>query len=151
MSDPAFKCETCNFSTNIPIKWQQHTELASHLKKTGGKPRDKSVKYKCPYCKKEYAFMSKLCIHMNSACKKRPITKQDEPEPENSSESDTESDNEINIPQNNIVAQQSNVVTTASGEKVKVNINVINQEDSKKKCIAYMQIVSPKMEKEFHI
>ena len=93
MSDSAFNCEKCKFSTNVPIQWQRHTELASHIKKTGGKPRDKNVKYKCPYCKKEYAFMSKLCIHMNSACTKRPDTNtqgkaveadaaESEPEPE---------------------------------------------------------------------
>lgn len=72
MSESAFKCDPCKFSTNVPLQWQRHTELASHIKKTGGKPRDKSVKYKCPYCKKEYAFMSKLCVHMNTSCKKKP-------------------------------------------------------------------------------
>lgn len=81
MSEPAFKCEPCKFSTNIPLQWQRHTELASHIKKTGGTPRDKSVKYKCPYCKKEYAFMSKLCVHMNTSCKKKPEPEvSDEPE-----------------------------------------------------------------------
>lgn len=78
MSEPAFKCEPCKFSTNIPLQWQRHTELASHIKKTGGTPRDKSVKYKCPYCKKEYAFMSKLCVHMNTSCKKKPQPTQEE-------------------------------------------------------------------------
>lgn len=90
MSDPAFKCDVCKFSTNIPLQWQRHTELASHIKKTGGKPRDKNVKYKCPYCKKEYSFMSKLCMHMNSTCKKKPAIKQEsesaESEPEESGE-----------------------------------------------------------------
>ena len=82
MSEPAFNCEKCKFSTNVPIQWQRHTELASHIKKTGGKPRDKSVKYKCPYCKKEYAFMSKLCMHMNSSCPKRPVKTEDEKQEE---------------------------------------------------------------------
>lgn len=67
-----FNCEPCKFSANTPLEWQRHTELASHIKKTGGTPRDKSVKYKCPYCSKEYAFMSKLFVHMNEACKKKP-------------------------------------------------------------------------------
>jgi hypothetical protein len=114
MSEPAFKCETCKFSTNVPIQWQRHTELASHIKKTGGKPRDKSVKYKCPYCKKEYSFMSKLCIHMNGSCKKKPVAKPDsESEPE-------EEQNEVD-----------------AGEKVNVNINVISKQEQaqSKKCM----------------
>ncbi len=109
MSEPAFNCETCKFSTNIPLQWQRHTELASHIKKTGGTPRDKSVKYKCPYCKKEYAFMSKLCVHMNNACKKKPPPKQDVNEPDEEEPSE---------------------------ENVNVSINVVSQEQEqeKKKC-----------------
>ena len=82
MSESAFNCEKCKFSTNVPLHWQRHIELASHIKKTGGKPRDKSVKYKCPYCKKEYAFMSKLCVHMSSSCPKRPVKTEDETQPQ---------------------------------------------------------------------
>ena len=95
MSEAAFICDECNFSTNIPLQWQRHTELASHIKKTGGKPRDKSVKYKCPYCKKAYAFMSKLCVHMNSTCKKKPEVK--------NTESETGSDSETDVKANNVV------------------------------------------------
>lgn len=119
MTDPAFKCETCKFSTNIPLQWQRHTELASHIKKTGGKPRDKSVKYKCPYCKKEYAFMSKLCVHMNSSCKKKPDTKQESPESEPEEEEKEEDKNE--------------------DEKVNVSINVVPPPEKKctcEKCLA---------------
>lgn len=111
MSEPAFKCEKCKFSTNTPLKWQAHIELASHIKKTGGTPRDKSVKYKCPYCKREYAFMSKLCIHMNSKCSKRPIA-----EPTNESEPEPEPENHemtVNEPPNT---------------NVNVNVNVVDEE-----------------------
>ena len=132
MSEAAFICDECNFSTNIPLQWQRHTELASHIKKTGGKPRDKSVKYKCPYCKKAYAFMSKLCVHMNSTCKKKPEVK--------NTESETGSDSETDVKANNVVSQENNVVTTASGEKVNVNINVVNPAQPKKctceKCLS---------------
>jgi hypothetical protein len=118
MSEPAFKCEDCKFSTNVPLQWQKHTELASHIKKTGGTPRDKSVKYKCPYCKKEYAFMSKLCVHMNSACKKKPAPKQEQ-EPETETATNPEED--------------------ISGEKVNVSINIVNtnnasEQPDPKKC-----------------
>jgi hypothetical protein len=120
MSEPAFKCEKCKFSTNTPIKWQAHIELASHIKKTGGTPRDKSVKYKCPYCKREYAFMSKLCIHMNSKCSKRPITA--------SPQSEEEEEEEIAAPPN-IVAQESKVIKNANGDTVNVNLNIINEKE----------------------
>ena len=116
MGEPAFKCEDCKFSTNVPLQWQKHTELAPHIKKTGGTPRDKSVKYKCPYCKKEYAFMSKLCVHMNSACKKKPAPKQEQ-EPETA----------------------TNPEEDISGEKVNVSINIVNpnnasEQPDPKKC-----------------
>jgi len=94
MSEPAFKCEECKFSTNIPLQWQRHTELASHIKKTGGTPRDKSVKYKCPYCKKEYAFMSKLCVHMSTTCKKKPPVEEEEQQAEQQEQQEQQEEQE---------------------------------------------------------
>lgn len=122
MSEPAFNCETCKFSTNVPLQWQRHTELASHIKKTGGKPRDKSVKYKCPYCKKEYAFMSKLCVHMNSSCTKKPITKQ-ESEPEENKK--TVEDDEQKVEGNK---------QTLDSSMNSVNLQQSQPQPEKKKC-----------------
>jgi hypothetical protein len=125
MSEAAFICEECNFSTNIPLQWQRHTELASHIKKTGGKPRDKSVKYKCPYCKKEYAFMSKLCVHMNSSCKKKPISKQ-ESEPEDDEQKVEDDEQKVNV--------SINIVNSSQQKQEQEQEQDKQSQPEKKKC-----------------